>query len=124
MMLVPTSHCCSKIATAEVSSALHHLMTMPSCTAYWRWLTIRSQVDCLIVRCMHVSCKARALTSCADCLLQKTCTAFNYQSGSSAASDGTPAGTCQLVASTQSGTDTSASGTSQPFIGGLVTRTS
>ena len=56
-------------------------------------------------------------------MLQKTCSAFNFQSGSSAAYDGTPTGNCQLVSSTQGGSDTSASGSGQPFIGGLVTRT-
>ena len=56
-------------------------------------------------------------------VLQKTCSAFNFQSGSSAAYDGTPTGNCQLVSGTQGGSDTSASGSGQPFIGGLVTRT-
>ena len=63
------------------------------------------------------------ILSCFVMLAQKTCSAFNFQSGSSAAYDGTQSGNCQLVTGTQSSTDTSASGSSQPFIGGLVTRT-
>ena len=38
-------------------------------------------------------------------MLQKTCSAFNFQSGSSAAYDGTPTGNCQLVSGTQGGSD-------------------
>lgn len=56
-------------------------------------------------------------------VLQTTCTAWNYQASGQTAYDGTPPGACQLVSGTQGASDTAASGTSQPFIGGLLTRT-
>ena len=56
-------------------------------------------------------------------VLQTTCTAWSYQASGQTAYDGTPPGACQLVSGTQGASDTAASGTSQPFIGGLLTRT-
>lgn len=56
-------------------------------------------------------------------LLQSTCTAWNWQASGQNAYDGTAPGTCQLVSGTKGASDTAASGSGQPFIGGLLTRT-
>jgi hypothetical protein len=54
---------------------------------------------------------------------QATCTAWNYQASGQAAYDGTPSGACLLVSGTNGASDTSASGSGQPFIGGLLSKT-
>lgn len=56
------------------------------------------------------------------CCVQTSCTAWNWQAGSQNAYDGTVPGICQIVSGTKGAQDTLASGSGQPFIGGVVTR--
>lgn len=65
-----------------------------------------------------------ALICCAACLDSSTCTAWNFQASGQPAYDGTPSGACQLVSGTKGASDTLASGSGQPFIGGVLAKTS
>lgn len=58
------------------------------------------------------------------CCAQSTCTAWNFQASGQPAYDGTPSGACQLVSGTKGTSDTLASGSGQPFIGGVLAKTS